>query len=38
MVSAVPSEVVKHNYVRFHILMTVTMKITIFWDVMPSSQ
>ena len=30
MVSAVPSEVIKNFYVRFHVLMTVTMKITIF--------
>jgi len=29
-VSAVPSEVIKNYYVRFHVLMTMTMKITIF--------
>ena len=38
MVSAAPSEVIKNYYVRFHVLMTVTMKVTIFWDVMPCSQ
>ena len=30
MVSAVPSEVIKNYYVRFQVLMTETMKITIF--------
>lgn len=38
VVSAVPSEVIKNYYVRFHVLMTLTMKITIFWDVIPCSQ